>query len=143
MGWRKLSNRKGFSLLELMVTVAILGILVTVAVTLWMPQKARAKQEQAKTALGNLRVAMEKYRSINGFYYQQGDPLANLPGYYEATNHLSVPYVIVILNSSASSFQMQATCEPPSCNIDGDNSPDTWIIDQDNNLSVVSNDVYD
>jgi prepilin-type N-terminal cleavage/methylation domain-containing protein len=143
MGWKKSGNRNGFTLLELMVTVAIIGVLVTVAVTLWMPQKARAKQEQAKAALGNLRVAMEKFRSINGFYYQAGNPLEDLPGYFEATNHLKEPYVLVILNSSASSFQMQATCEPPSCNIDGDNSPDTWTIDQDNNLNVVSNDVYD
>jgi type IV pilus assembly protein PilA len=51
---KKVSNQKGFSLIELMVVVAIIGILATVADPQVNKFMAKARQSEAKTNLGTL-----------------------------------------------------------------------------------------
>ncbi|GBC93506.1 Type II secretion system protein G [bacterium HR15] len=59
------ASRRGFTLLEIMVVIFILGILVTIAVPSWMNARARA---QARTCSANLRQihqAKEQYALVN------------------------------------------------------------------------------
>ncbi len=62
----------GFSLLELMVVVAILGILATVAVPRFNIFRARARQAEAKTNLGVIFTLQESF-SIEYESYYDGD----------------------------------------------------------------------
>lgn len=55
-------NKKGFSLVELMVVVAIIGILAAVAVPSISKYMAKARQSEAKTNLSSL------YSSMKAFY---------------------------------------------------------------------------
>lgn len=50
----RIKNRGGFSLIELMIVVAIIGVLVAVAVPNFQKFLARSKQTEAKTNLGTL-----------------------------------------------------------------------------------------
>ena len=59
----------GFSLLELMVVVAILGILATVAVPRFNIFRARGRQAEAKSNLGVIYTLQESYSVDNESYY--------------------------------------------------------------------------
>jgi type IV pilus assembly protein PilE len=65
------SNRRaaGFSLIELMVTVAIATILVTVAVPSYLYEVRKGRRTDAKTALLDLAGREERYFSINNGLY--------------------------------------------------------------------------
>ena len=54
-------NNKGFSLVELMVVVAIIGILASVAVPSINKYMAKARQSEAKTNLGSLYTAEKAF----------------------------------------------------------------------------------
>ena len=60
---KHLKNRKGFTLVELMVVVIILGILIAVAVPAYSGYRAKAKVSTMKSDLSVLRNAVEAYRA--------------------------------------------------------------------------------
>ncbi len=59
----------GFSLLELMVVVAILGVLATVAVPRFNIFRARARQSEAKSSLGVVYTLQEAFNIEHENYY--------------------------------------------------------------------------
>ena len=65
-GHRKLA---GFSLLELMVVVAILGVLATVAVPRFNIFRARARQSEAKSNMGVIYTLQEAFQIDHEKYY--------------------------------------------------------------------------
>ena len=62
-------NQKGFTLIELMIVVAIIGILAAIAIPQFASYRQRAQDAAAKSALKNLATAQEDY-------YQQTDHYA-------------------------------------------------------------------
>lgn len=67
---RSLKSQAGFSLVELMVVVTIIGILATVAVPRFSTFQARARQGEAKSMAKGLYSAMQAYadRNDNRFF---------------------------------------------------------------------------
>lgn len=61
-------NNKGFSLVELMVVVAIIGILASVAIPSVNKYMAKARQGEAKTNLGSLYTAQKSFFSEYNVY---------------------------------------------------------------------------
>jgi len=57
--------QKGFSLIELMIVVAVIGILAAVAYPAYQDYVIRAKRGDAMNALAAVRIAQEKYRANN------------------------------------------------------------------------------
>ncbi len=58
----------GFTLIELMITVGILGLLTTIAIPAFMRFQLRAKSAEAKANLAAIRVAEESYFGSFGLY---------------------------------------------------------------------------
>lgn len=63
-----LGNSSGFTLVELMVVVAIIGILAAVAIPNYQKYQAKARQSEAKIALASIFTAEKSFNSENGSY---------------------------------------------------------------------------
>lgn len=69
---RKLLNRKrGFTLIELMIVVAIIGILAAIAIPNFLRFQLRSKTGEARTNLAGIRTAEESYFAEYGQYVAQ------------------------------------------------------------------------
>jgi general secretion pathway protein G len=71
-------NNHGFSLLELMAVMVILGFIATIAVPQYFNQVRKAKQQTAKTQIEMLMTAMNAYRMDVGDYPSQNEGIAAL-----------------------------------------------------------------
>ena len=58
---RKLQNKKGFTLIELMIVIAIIGILAAIAIPQFTKYRSRAQGSQALSDLRNVKTDMEGY----------------------------------------------------------------------------------
>lgn len=56
------SARKGFTLIELMIVVAIIGILAAIAIPNFIRYQLKSKQSEAKTVLGGIKTSQEAFR---------------------------------------------------------------------------------
>jgi type IV pilus assembly protein PilA len=59
---RLLHKEKGFTLIELMIVVAIIGILAAIAIPNFLRFQAKSKQSEAKSNLGAIGTSAESYR---------------------------------------------------------------------------------
>src|SRR3972149_12035688 len=63
------SNRKGFTLIELMIVVVIIGILAALAIPRFMRASTKSKQSEAKQILKQVYVMEQAYRQEHDVYF--------------------------------------------------------------------------
>ena len=61
-------HRNGFNLIELMIVLAVLGVIAAIAVPIYTNYTYRGKQVEAKTLLMTLKVEEEQFRAENNCY---------------------------------------------------------------------------
>ena len=74
----RLFCQKGFSLMELMIVMVILGLLASLVGPAMFKKHGTAKQKTAKTQIGMLMAAMDAYRLDVGHYPTQTEGLEAL-----------------------------------------------------------------
>lgn len=140
-------HQRGFSLTELMIVVAIIGVLASIAIPNFMKYQARAKQSEAKSNLVAIHTGEIAYFAENNSYIDDFNAIG-----FGVTGS-SQRYYYELGNSSLGSL-------PPGCtastldtvsdsgftavaigNIDGDQTCDVWTIDEGKTLVNVINDV--
>lgn len=123
------SASKGFTLIELMIVVAIIGILAAIAIPNFLRYQAKAKQSEAKGQLGAIYVSQITYHSENDSY-------ATGIGNLDWSTSGSPRYGYIIGAANITTFTASA-----SANIDSDTLSDAWIINEAKTLTNTVNDV--
>ncbi|MGA1874317.1 MAG: type IV pilin protein [bacterium] len=80
----KLRNKKGFTLIELMIVVAIIGILSAIAIPNFVNFRYKAKTSEAKANLGAIRSCEESYKAEMETYLACPVTPAAVPGITKA-----------------------------------------------------------
>lgn len=124
---KMLNNKKGFTLIELMIVVAIIGILAAIAIPNFMNYQCKARQSEAKTALGTLRTLQEAYYAQYDTYT---DNLSNLGYELKGDAKYDNPDI-----SSADASGFAATITGNAGNVNGDE----WSVDETGVITNTSN----
>jgi len=103
---------KGFTLIELMIVVAIIGILAAIAYPSYQNSVEKARRSDAQGALLGLANAMERHFTANNSYLGAGSPNTGSPSIYPD----EVPmdgntkfYDLTISAATASTYTLRAT----------------------------------
>jgi type IV pilus assembly protein PilA len=67
------NNQKGFTLIELMIVVAIIGILAAIAIPNFLSYQLKSKTAEAKTNIGGIKASQEAFRAEYDFYANCAD----------------------------------------------------------------------
>jgi type IV pilus assembly protein PilA len=154
-------KRKGFTLIELMIVVAIIGILAAIAIPNFLRFQARAKQSEAKQNLGAIFTAYTSYFSDNNTFPSSnaivlGTVTYNCLAVADWEPKGTIRYNYDCVNTEAFSPPINnSTCTPPvvtagtqidftvaACgNVDSDTIVDEWTIDTAKKLKNVQDDV--
>lgn len=73
-----LKKRNGFTLVELLIVIVIIGILAAMAIPKFAATKEKAYMARMKSDLRNVATAEEAYFSDNAIYFGGGIPSASL-----------------------------------------------------------------
>jgi type IV pilus assembly protein PilE len=100
----QMGSNKGITLIELLVTIVIVGVLAAVAIPSYTNYMVRARRADAKTALEQLRASQEMFRAERGSYSVDFNQLINSWG----VPNISGDYAILLNSSTANGFLAEA-----------------------------------
>lgn len=98
---QQIKYRAGFTLIELMITLVIMGILAAVALPAYQGQVRESRRSDAQTALMQMHLSQENYRMQNVTYGNTADIAIPSSDYYSFT----------VSNVSETTFTLTATAK--------------------------------
>jgi type IV pilus assembly protein PilA len=154
----KLRSKKGFTLIELMIVVAIIGILAAIAIPNFLRFQAKSKQSEAKTNLGGIFTAQTAYfgekNTYGTFAHIAWAPIgqSQIYTYYSGSDGTDGAGGTADFKAPASGQTAWAGSPTPSMtastftagaigNVDSDGTLDIWQVNDVKALSNISDDV--
>ena len=108
LSYKKLKNSKGFTLIELMITVAIVGILAAVALPAYQDYVARSQVSEGLTLVSGAKPVIAEYYSNHGSYPTSSDIGFNgYTGSYVGTTTIGADGAIVATFSDDAHSQLR------------------------------------
>ena len=117
----KRNKQKGFTLIELMIVVAIIGILAAIAIPNYLSYTCKAKQSEAKSNLGAIATCQEAYNAEFDTYSNSMSAIG-----FETKGSPRYTYSAV-----ATSTTYTATAEENPEAFGDPNNKDKWIMTND------------
>jgi type IV pilus assembly protein PilA len=147
-----LKGKKGFTLIELMIVVAIIGILAAIAIPNFLRFQAKSKQSEAKTNLGGIFTAETAYfaeqNGYNGLDVVSWAPSGTCRYAYAASAgftlgdntaaNVAAAVARGTFDNTVGAFSFLAAA---AGNIDTDATLDVWTMNQNRALINVADDV--
>lgn len=134
-------RKKGFTLVELMIVVVIIGILAALAIPRFMASTTKSKQSEAKQILKQIYVMERAYRQEFDTYWGNGISAdAANPDNFSRLGVQIGPTARYTYSLVADATTFTATANAPDPGLDDDATPDTWTIDHTGDLQVTSDD---
>ena len=90
---------KGFTLIELMIVVAIIGVLAAIGIPQYQNYTARAQATEGLTLAGGLKTALAEYYSVRGSFPNNGGSNSNQTIGAEPADHIFGDYVETVAAS--------------------------------------------
>jgi len=119
--------RKGFTLLELLIVVIVIGILATIAIPQFLNSVEKARVAKAKNAIGLIAHAEKMYRAEHDSYIGGDDAMAELDDYIEMDQlNQDDDWDYTVASDDASEFEITAEKEE-----DVAHAGETITMDQD------------
>jgi len=132
-------SQKGFTLIELMIVVVIIGILAALAIPRFMRATTKSKQSEAKQVLKQIYAMERAYRQEYNAYWGNGvSASAASPTNFGriGVDIMSTARYTFSIVAAANTFTVTAT----SGILDDDVKVDTWTINDAGLLSCTSDD---
>jgi len=139
---RMRNHQNGFTLIELMIVVAIIGILAAIAIPNFLSYQLKSKAAEAKSNLGGIRTGEQAYFAENdAFLACSANPSAVSQNKVSWTSHAnfsaigfvpagSVYYQYSVASANASQYTAYATG-----NLDGDAQSASFTMDNTGTLA--------
>lgn len=131
-------SSKGFTLIELMIVVVIIGILAALAIPRFMRSTTKSKQSEAKQLLKQVYTMQHAYRQeFNSYCLAGAIASAGAPTAYARIG-------VDIGATARYTYTMAATVNTFTCtataNLDDDGTTDTWTITEAGTLACTIDD---